>query len=134
MVNVDGVISLDKYPFFLYFFSFQTYSIDHQTPDSASTASAIYSGVKTKSRTFGFDSSIQHSDPSTEKTAKKVKGILAWAQEADMDTGARVEESRDNAYVLQSAHLRQRKSAIITLTTVQRHTTATKYGEIIHVL
>ena len=61
--------------------------MDYQTPDSASTASAIYSGVKTKYQTLGFDSGIYHNDEASEKTANKVKGILKWAQDAEMDTG-----------------------------------------------
>ena len=36
----------------------KTYCVDRQTPDSSSTASAIYSGVKTKFKTMGYDSSI----------------------------------------------------------------------------
>ena len=58
-----------------------------QTPDSASTASAMFSGVKTNYETFGFDNSIVNDDPFSESTATKVETILKWAQDAGMDTG-----------------------------------------------
>ena len=35
---------------------FKTYSVDHQVPDSAATATAIFSGVKTRSDVLGIDS------------------------------------------------------------------------------
>ena len=57
------------------------------TPDSASTASAMFSGVKTKYHTMGYDSHISHSDPMTMSSANKVTTILQWAQEAGKDTG-----------------------------------------------
>ena len=65
----------------------KTYCIDRQTPDSSSTASAIYSGVKTKFKTLGFDSSIIYKNASSQLTAKKVETILKWAQDANKDTG-----------------------------------------------
>jgi hypothetical protein len=66
---------------------FQTYSVNTQTPDSASTASAMFSGVKTNYETFGFDNSIVNDDPYSEAAATKVETILKWAQDAGMDTG-----------------------------------------------
>ena len=65
----------------------KTYCIDRQTPDSSSTASAIYSGVKTKFKTLGFDSSIIYKNASSQLTARKVDTILKWAQMAGKDTG-----------------------------------------------
>ena len=35
---------------------FKTYSVDHQVPDSAATATAMFSGVKTRSEVLGIDS------------------------------------------------------------------------------
>ena len=45
----------------------QTFDTDYQTPDSASTASAMFCGpsnyVKTKYHTMGYDSHISEFDP-----------------------------------------------------------------------
>ena len=65
----------------------KTYCIDRQTPDSASTASAIFSGVKTKYKTLGYDDSIIYKNASSQLTARKVETILKWAQDAKKDTG-----------------------------------------------
>ena len=65
----------------------QTYCVDHQTPDSASTASAMFSGVKTNYYTMGFDNSIELGNWTSEQNAAKVDTILHWAQEAGKDTG-----------------------------------------------
>ena len=47
----------------------------------------MFSGIKTKFKTLGFDSSIDHDDPSSEATATQVSTVLSWAQDAGMDTG-----------------------------------------------
>jgi alkaline phosphatase len=65
----------------------QTYSLNEQTPDSAATASALFSGVKTQSTTMGFDSSIVPKDASSMLTATQVETVLTWAQEAHKKTG-----------------------------------------------
>jgi alkaline phosphatase len=71
---------------FLYAF-FQTYCVNAQTADSASTATALFSGIKTNINTLGFDSGIVFGDPLSEAKANKVETILTWAQDAGMDTG-----------------------------------------------
>lgn len=65
----------------------KTYDIDYQTPDSASTASAIFTGVKTKYYTMGYDSSIDHYDVTSMNRATKVDSILKWSQDAGKHTG-----------------------------------------------
>ena len=75
---------------FYTFLSLQTYNIDKQTADSASTASAMYTGVKTKYFTMGYDSSIDHYDVNSMTTARKVDGLLTWAQEAGKNTGEEI--------------------------------------------
>ena len=52
---------------------FQTYDIDYQTADSASTASALFSGVKTKYKTLGYDSTIDRYNSSSMLTATEVE-------------------------------------------------------------
>ena len=86
----------------------KTYCIDRQTPDSAATASAIYSGVKTKFETLGFDASIIPRNISSQLQAFKVESILTWAQEANKATGfvtnSRVSHATPAALYAHSAH------------------------------
>ena len=65
----------------------KTYCADRQTPDSASTASAIYSGVKTNFKTMGYDNSIIYENISSQLTANKVETIFQWALDANKDVG-----------------------------------------------
>ena len=67
---------------------FQTYCVNAQTPDSAATASAMFTGVKTNYYTMGFDNSIVLGNVTSETTARKVDSILKWAQDAGKDTGS----------------------------------------------
>ena len=61
--------------------------VDKQTGDSAATAVAMFTGVKTNYKTLGYDSKVTRGKWSTHKTAGKLTGILSWAQEAGMRTG-----------------------------------------------
>jgi alkaline phosphatase len=61
--------------------------VDEQTPDSASTASAMFSGVKTRSWTLGYDSSIVPEDPESMLEAREIETVLTWAQKAGKKTG-----------------------------------------------
>jgi alkaline phosphatase len=65
----------------------KTYAMDRQTPDSSSTASAIYSGVKTNYKTLGFDNSIIYKNSSSQDTSNKVETIMKWAQDQSKSTG-----------------------------------------------
>ena len=49
-------------------------------PDSASTAFAMYSGVKTTGYTMGFDNTIRYNDLASVEKATKPSTILDWAQ------------------------------------------------------
>ncbi|XP_017758149.1 PREDICTED: alkaline phosphatase 4-like isoform X2 [Eufriesea mexicana] len=66
----------------------KTYNTDKQVPDSAGTATAIFSGVKCRYKVIGldtkasFDKCDKHND---EK--RKVTTIADWAQESGMGTG-----------------------------------------------
>ena len=55
--------------------------------DSASTAFAMYSGVKTTGYTMGYDNSITYMDLSSVANATEVTTVLDWAQEAGKRTG-----------------------------------------------
>jgi alkaline phosphatase len=48
----------------------QTYNTNYQTPDSAGTASALFSGVKTTYKTMGFDSSVVYKSPASQMEAR----------------------------------------------------------------
>jgi len=65
----------------------KTFASDAQTTDSASSAFAIYSGVKTIHRTFGYDSSVVRGEPNQEKAPKTFETIYQWSQDAGKDTG-----------------------------------------------
>ena len=65
----------------------KTYCVDRQTPDSASTASAIFTGIKTSFLTVGFDNSVKFGNVESQETANKVDSLMKWAQDAGKDTG-----------------------------------------------
>ena len=56
-------------------------------PDSAATAFAMYSGVKTTGYTMGYDNTIDYLKPESALNATPVTTILDWAQEAGKKTG-----------------------------------------------
>jgi len=64
-----------------------TYNSDYMVSDSASTAFAMYSGVKTTGYTMGYDNSIRYLDMTSIAEANEVETILDWAQRAGKKTG-----------------------------------------------
>ena len=71
----------------LIYLFFQTYCVDNQTPDSACTASAIFSGVKTNYDTLGYDSTVEKDNPASVTSSNEVTTVLKWAQESGRNTG-----------------------------------------------
>ena len=66
----------------------KTYNVDRQTPDSAGTANAYFSGVKTNYEIVGYDAGAKRgSAVSAEKYAHKTPSFLSWAQDVGMKTG-----------------------------------------------
>ncbi|XP_011254837.1 alkaline phosphatase 4 isoform X1 [Camponotus floridanus] len=66
----------------------KTYNVDKQVPDSAGTATAIFSGVKTRYHIIGLDGRAE--DEKCDKKIveiSKLSTIANWAQESGMDTG-----------------------------------------------
>ena len=61
--------------------------MDRQTPDSACTASALYSGIKTSYGTLGYDSSVVRKNVSSVKASDEVTTVLKWAQDSGKATG-----------------------------------------------
>ncbi|XP_076237776.1 alkaline phosphatase 4 isoform X2 [Calliopsis andreniformis] len=66
----------------------KTYNIDKQVPDSAGTATAIFSGVKCRYKVIGYDTkaSYNHCDKNIDE-ASKLTTVADWAQQTGMHTG-----------------------------------------------
>ena len=65
----------------------KTYNVDRQTPDSAGTATAFFSGVKTNMNIIGYDATAKSGSGKTAEKAVKATSILEWAQNIDKKTG-----------------------------------------------
>lgn len=76
----EEVLSFDHFP--NTGFS-KTYNTDQQVPDSAGTATAMFSGVKTKAAKIGVDASVTE----TTEAAASVSSIMEWAQAVGKRTG-----------------------------------------------
>ncbi len=61
--------------------------MNSQVPDSGSTATAMFTGIKTNHRVVGFDSSAEYMNVNHYHTAKRLDSILKWAQDSGMSTG-----------------------------------------------
>lgn len=66
---------------------FKTYGIDSQTTDSAATATAYLTGVKTRVGMIGLSGQAQIRECSSQLEDYKVKSILKWAKEAGKSVG-----------------------------------------------
>ncbi|KAK6639829.1 hypothetical protein RUM43_008104 [Polyplax serrata] len=66
----------------------KTYSVDRTVPDSACTATALFTGVKTNYEVSGVDGGVplKNCQASLNKE-RRLSSIMAWAQEAGKDTG-----------------------------------------------
>ncbi|RNA08725.1 alkaline phosphatase-like, partial [Brachionus plicatilis] len=65
----------------------KTYGIDSQTTDSAATATAYLTGVKTRVGMIGLSGQAKIRECSPELENYKVKSILKWAKEAGKSVG-----------------------------------------------
>ncbi|EFA01926.1 alkaline phosphatase 4 [Tribolium castaneum] len=66
----------------------KTYNVDMQVPDSAGTATALFTGVKTRYEAVGVD--VNCNKTIADRTvfeASKLEGIMTWAQQANKSTG-----------------------------------------------
>ena len=70
------------------FYFFQTYNVDRQVPDSAGTATALFSGVKANYYMVGLDATASFNvcQPEIQNKAK-VRTLIDWAIEAGKSTG-----------------------------------------------
>ncbi|OXU21501.1 hypothetical protein TSAR_009716 [Trichomalopsis sarcophagae] len=66
----------------------KTYNSDKQAPDSASTATALFGGVKTNYNVHGVDANVTLNDcEASLLTANRVESIISWAQASGKSTG-----------------------------------------------
>jgi len=104
----DGVSSKLSWEKFPHVGLAKTYNTNAMVPDSAATAFAMFSGVKTNYYTMGYDSSIAMEDPHSMLTSQEVATVLEWAQEEGMKTGivttARVTHATPAALYAKTAH------------------------------
>ncbi len=66
----------------------KTYNTNRQVADSAGTATALFSGVKTRLGVIGVDATVPRNECDPRVVEKgKLRGMLHWAVEAGKDTG-----------------------------------------------
>lgn len=76
----EEVLSFDHFPYTGFS---KTYNTDRQVPDSAGTATAMFSGVKTRAGVVGVDYTVTE----TTEAAASVSSIMDWAQSVGKRTG-----------------------------------------------
>lgn len=100
----ENFLSFEKFP---HTGLIKTYNVDRQVPDSAATATAIFSGVKAKYETLGVSPNSITKDCNSTK-GNELTTILDWAQEAGKDTGivttTRLTHATPAALYSKSAH------------------------------
>ncbi len=83
LLGEENNLSFDNFPFSGLA---KTYAVDTQVPDSASTMTAIISGIKTNKGIVGIDESVIRGDCSTQK-GNEVISALDLAEIAGLSTG-----------------------------------------------
>ncbi|EDV90824.1 alkaline phosphatase 4 [Drosophila grimshawi] len=76
----EEMLSFDEFP---YTGLAKTYNVDKQVPDSAGTATAIFTGVKTNYKVIGMDTTRSM----TNATQGRLDSIMDWAQRVGKRTG-----------------------------------------------
>ncbi|CAG0882919.1 unnamed protein product [Darwinula stevensoni] len=84
----EGSLAFESFP---YLSLVKTYSVDHQVPDSASTATAMFTGVKTRSSFLGLDATADADDCTSRS---RVPSLLQWAQDEGKYTVGQSEDDR----------------------------------------
>uniref|UniRef100_A0A8D8VFS4 Alkaline phosphatase n=1 Tax=Cacopsylla melanoneura TaxID=428564 RepID=A0A8D8VFS4_9HEMI len=80
-----GKLSFEQFP---HVALMKTYSVNKQVPDSASTATALFCGVKANHHTAGVDARVKAEDCEASLSEdSKVDSIITWAQKAGKHTG-----------------------------------------------
>lgn len=72
-------------------FVLQTYSVNKQVPDAASSATAMFTGVKVNQKTIGLDANYNHNDATHCRSDNPrrigLESLATWAQAAGKNTG-----------------------------------------------
>lgn len=72
-----------------FIFRFQTYNTNKQVPDSASTATALFSGVKTNYNVVGLDKNVPLANCNASLNPEhQVESVISSAQAAGKYTGS----------------------------------------------
>ncbi|KAK7865832.1 hypothetical protein R5R35_001287 [Gryllus longicercus] len=83
--NEQTKLTFDEFP---HIGLLKTYCADKQVPDSASTATALFCGVKGNYHTAGVDANVPEGDCQASQNPEYwVPSIIQWAQDAGKDTG-----------------------------------------------
>ncbi|KAL4090774.1 hypothetical protein QTP88_025551 [Uroleucon formosanum] len=84
----SGRLTFEKFP---HVGLLKTYSVDKQVPDAASSATAMFTGVKVNQKTIGLDASYQINDTTHCGNASSQRigltSLAKWAQDAGKSTG-----------------------------------------------
>lgn len=84
-VGEEGLLSWEKFP---HIGLLKTYCSDKQVPDSMSTATALFGGVKANYETGGVDAAVPLGNCAVSlNSTHHVDSILQWAQSEGMSTG-----------------------------------------------
>lgn len=102
----EGYLAWEKFP---HVGLIKTYDSDKQVADSASTANAIFTGVKTNYGIAGLDANVRKYDCEASLNKEyRAESIVAWAQAAGKDTGfvttARVTHATPSVLYARSSH------------------------------
>lgn len=82
--NENLMLSFEQFP---YLATAKTYCVNRQVPDSACTATAYLSGVKTNYGMINVSPQVPRYNCEYNRTEAEFLGLLKWAQEAGMATG-----------------------------------------------
>ncbi|XP_076061460.1 alkaline phosphatase-like [Oratosquilla oratoria] len=80
----EGELAWEKFP---HVGLAKTYNVDRQVPDSAGTATAYLTGVKTNYKTVGVDATGRHNDCTSVNAVNQLSSICEWALDAGKRTG-----------------------------------------------
>lgn len=84
-VGEEGTLRWEQFP---HMAALKTYCVNMQVPDSATTATALFGGVKGNYETSGVDSAVTLANCAASQIKfNQVDSILKWAQDEGMGTG-----------------------------------------------
>ena len=114
---------------FQFVFPSETFATDAQTTDSAASAFAIYSGVKTNHYTMGYDSSVIKGNATHNATAYDT--IYKWAQVRTVQS-CTCNRSHFNSYHMHKTQDAGKDTGFVTTTRLSHATPAALYAQTPH--